>query len=56
VWHIEVPDVADHLLYAYRVTGPYDPEKGQRYDKDRVVLDPYARTVVSRPDYGKELL
>jgi len=52
VWHVEVPDVEDSLLYGYRVKGPFNPHQGQRHDPEAVVLDPYACTVVSRPEYG----
>ena len=52
VWHIQLPEVEDSLLYAYRVAGPHKPHKGHRHDASALLLDPYASTVVSRPDYG----
>ena len=38
----------DKLEYGYRFDGPWDPEKGQRFDASRVLLDPYARSVSGR--------
>lgn len=44
--------------YAYRVDGPYEPEKGLLFDKSRYLLDPYAKAVTGQskwgvhPDYG----
>ena len=45
VWHCYLPDVRPPQLYAYRVYGPYDPEKGHRFNPAKVVLDPYARAI-----------
>ena len=38
--------------YGYRFDGPYDPPKGQRFDRNRVLLDPYARSVSGRSVWG----
>src|SRR5690349_8264149 len=45
VWHIYVPDVKPGQLYAYRVHGPYEPEKGLRFNCHKLLLDPYARAI-----------
>ena len=39
VWHVWVQGVEAGQLYAYRVDGPYAPEKGQRFNKNRLLLD-----------------
>src|SRR5438105_3706173 len=41
VWHGYFPDVEPGQLYGYRVHGPYDPDKGLRFNHNKVVLDPY---------------
>lgn len=46
-WHIFVPGIAAGQLYAYRVSGPYVPERGLRFDPTKVLLDPYARAVTT---------
>ncbi len=44
--------------YAFRIDGPYDPGKGQLFDKNQLLLDPYAKAVTGQskwgvhPDYG----
>ena len=38
----------DTLEYGYRFDGPWDPDKGLRFDRNKVVLDPYARSVTGR--------
>jgi len=53
-WHVFVPGVGPGQLYGYRVTGPWDPAHGMRFDPTRVLLDPYARDVAVPKDYRRE--
>jgi isoamylase len=45
VWHAYLPDVLPDQLYGYRVHGRYEPDKGHRFNPNKVVLDPYARGI-----------
>jgi isoamylase len=47
-WHVFVPEVTAGQIYAYRISGPFDPAGGLRFDADKVLLDPYGRCV-ARP-------
>lgn len=38
--------------YAYRIDGPYNPKKGWIYDKNKPLLDPYAKTVAGQQEWG----
>lgn len=38
--------------YAYRLDGPYEPEKGLLFDKTKPLLDPYARAVTGQSEWG----
>jgi glycogen operon protein len=55
VWHGYLPDVTPGQVYGYRVDGPYEPEKGHRFNPNKVVLDPYARTIVRRVQWDDAL-
>jgi isoamylase len=44
-WHIFVPDLLPGQLYGFRVSGPFDPRNGHRYDAEKVLLDPYGKCV-----------
>lgn len=44
----------EQLEYGYRFDGAYDPEKGDLFDKTRVLLDPYAKLVSGRNVWGRE--
>jgi glycogen operon protein len=43
VWHGYLPDARPGMLYGYRVYGPYDPNRGHRFNPNKLLLDPYAR-------------
>ena len=45
VWHCYIPDARPGQLYGYRVHGPYEPDKGHRFNPHKVVLDPYAKLI-----------
>jgi glycogen operon protein len=45
VWHAWLPEVGAGQLYGYRAYGPYDPERGHRYNGNKLLLDPYARAL-----------
>jgi glycogen operon protein len=45
IWHAYVPGAGPDLRYGYRVHGPYEPEKGHRFNPAKLLLDPYARAI-----------
>lgn len=45
VWHGRLSGIEPGQLYGYRVYGPYDPEEGHRFNPNKLLLDPYARTI-----------
>jgi isoamylase len=53
-WHVFVRGIRPGQLYAYRVHGPFAPDKGQRFDAQKVLLDPYAQAIVKNPRYDRE--
>ena len=48
VWHGYLNDVAPGQVYGYRVHGPYEPEKGHRFNPYKLLLDPYAKRLSGR--------
>ncbi|KAL6765555.1 isoamylase [Haematococcus lacustris] len=56
VWHIMLPLLNTDLLYGYRVSGPHQDSQpdsqGHRHNQNMVVLDPYAKAILSRRSYG----
>jgi isoamylase len=46
VWHCYLPEARPGLPYGYRVHGPYDPAQGFRFNRHKLLLDPYAKQIV----------
>ncbi|NEQ43029.1 MAG: glycogen debranching protein GlgX [Leptolyngbya sp. SIOISBB] len=42
-WHVFVEDLPAGTHYAYRVDGPDNPREGYRFDRHKVLLDPYSK-------------
>ena len=55
VWHAYLPDVRPGAFYAYRVDGPYEPEAGHRFNRNKLLIDPYARSVSGTIRWSDEL-
>ena len=55
VWHCYLPDVRPGQLYGYRVHGPYQPERGLRFNPNKVALDPYAKAIGRDVRWADEL-
>ncbi|MDR0656396.1 MAG: glycogen debranching protein GlgX [Treponema sp.] len=45
IWHCFVPGLREGALYLYLVDGPYQPEKGLRFNCHKSLLDPYAKAL-----------
>lgn len=50
VFDLEVEEIE----YGYRMDGPWDPQKGHRFDKTKILSDPYARLLSGRNKWGVE--
>ncbi|HVE74387.1 MAG TPA: glycogen debranching enzyme, partial [Mycobacteriales bacterium] len=45
VWHGYLPQVHPGQRYGYRVSGPFDPSAGLRFNPAKLLMDPYARAL-----------
>jgi isoamylase len=52
-WHTVVGGLKPGQIYGYRVHGPHEPYKGLRFDADKVLLDPYGRSVAIPESYSR---
>jgi isoamylase len=57
IWHgfLPVPTARPGLRYGYRAAGPYDPSRGQRYNPNKLLLDPHARAIQGGVQWREEL-
>jgi len=52
-WHAFVPGLGPGQVYAYRAHGPFAPERGLRFDGDKVLLDPYGLAIAVPDGYDR---
>jgi len=52
-WHIFLSGIKPGQLYGYRADGPCDPAAGQRFDPQKVLIDPYGKGVSVGPHYSR---
>ncbi|HTM56041.1 MAG TPA: glycogen debranching protein GlgX [Pirellulales bacterium] len=45
IWSVFVPGIGPGQLYHLQADGPYDPERGHRFDRSARLIDPYARAL-----------
>ena len=55
VWHGYVPGIGPRQLYGYRVHGPYEPQRGLRFNPNNLLLDPYAKAIDGHESWDKGL-
>jgi glycogen operon protein len=53
-WRVFVPDLKPGQLYGFRAAGPHQPERGLRFDPDKMLLDPYGLAVAIPKSYSRE--
>ena len=52
-WHVFVSGLRPGQIYGYRVQGPFEPQRGLRFDPDKILLDPYGRAVAVPKQYSR---
>ncbi len=55
VWHGYLPEARPGQLYGWRVHGPWEPERGHRFNPHKLLVDPYARAIAGRVDWSDAL-
>ncbi|MGA8108485.1 MAG: glycogen debranching protein GlgX [Acidobacteriaceae bacterium] len=51
VWHGLIRNIKPGQRYGYRVEGPWEPEKGLRFNAHKLLVDPYARAITGDVDW-----
>jgi isoamylase len=55
VWHGYLECVGPGQAYGYRVYGPYEPENGHRFNHNKLVVDPYAKSIIRSTKWDDSL-
>ncbi len=53
-WQVFVPGLQAGQIYGFRAYGPFEPERGLRFDPFKLLLDPYGRAVAVPKNYSRE--
>ncbi|HEY8074852.1 MAG TPA: glycogen debranching protein GlgX, partial [Labilithrix sp.] len=51
VFHGYVPGLGPGQRYGFRARGQYDPERGLRFNANKLLVDPYAHAIEGKVDY-----
>jgi len=55
IWHVYVPGVGPGQMYGYRISGPYEPQNGHRFNANKLLLDPYAKAISGTIEWNDAL-
>ena len=44
----------ENIEYGYRMDGPWNPKEGHRFDKTKILMDPYAKLIAGRDVWGAQ--
>ena len=47
-WHVFVPECFPGQIYGFRVDGPDEGSSGHRFDRTKILLDPYGKCISTR--------
>jgi glycogen operon protein len=55
VFHAFIPGIKPGQRYGYRVDGPWEPQNGYRFNKAKLLVDPYAEAICGEVDYKQPI-
>src|SRR3954453_11804843 len=55
VHHCYVPGLQPGQLYGFRVDGPWDPANGQRFNPNKLLVDPYSMAICGSIDWTQPI-
>ncbi|OED42516.1 glycogen debranching enzyme GlgX [Endozoicomonas sp. (ex Bugula neritina AB1)] len=55
IWHLMVEGVSERQLYGFRADGRWAPDEGLRFNRHKLLMDPYAREVQGKVKWCTEL-
>ena len=55
IFHGYLPDERPGTIYGYRVHGPYEPEAGHRFNPNKLLMDPYAKSAIGQLEWDPAL-
>ncbi|MCB1330738.1 MAG: glycogen debranching protein GlgX, partial [Maritimibacter sp.] len=56
IWHGHISGIGPGTQYGLRAHGPYEPERGHRFNPNKLLIDPYARKIAGRVRWSRTLM
>ncbi len=56
IWHVFVHGIKAGQLYGYKVRGDYNPGAGMRFNENKLLIDPYAKSLTGKCSNKENLL
>jgi glycogen operon protein len=53
-WHLFAPGLKPGQIYGYRAIAPFEPQRGLRFDREKLLLDPYGPAVAVPNHYSRQ--
>lgn len=54
IWSVFVPEIGPGQLYHFQASGPNDPSRGMRFDRNARLIDPYAKALAGEFQSSKD--
>jgi isoamylase len=55
VWHGLIREIKAGQMYGYRIDGPWEPERGHRFNPHKLLVDPYAEAISGSVDWKQPI-
>jgi glycogen operon protein len=55
IWHVYLPGISPGQLYGFRVSGPYEPHNGHRFNVNKLLIDPNAKAIAGTINWHDSL-
>jgi glycogen operon protein len=53
IWHVYIKNIKDRTYYGWRVDGEYNPKIGKKFNKNKLLIDPYSIAVSGTYDFSE---
>lgn len=53
-WFVFVTGIGHGQVYGFQVAGPWKPRTGLRFDRDKVLIDPYSQAICFGQNYSRD--
>lgn len=56
IWHVFLKNINSGSFYGWRAYGNYKPNEGNRFNHNKLLIDPYAKAISSSYDFSEDMM